>query len=332
MIETNILAWISRAVQFGTIIMFGSLGEILTEKSGNLNLGVPGIMYLGAFAGFASAYGYENAAKSPSGAVCIILALVSAFIAAAIGGLIYSFLTITLRANQNVTGLALTTFGMGVANFFGALMLQGEVYTAAPISNAAFIKKIPYLSNHLGFIGEAIFSYGFLAYFAIITAIILHIFLSKTKSGLNLRAVGENPATADAAGINVSKYKYLATTIGAGISGIGGVYYVLDYNNGIWATTGQIEALGWLAVALVIFTTWRPLNAIWGAYLFGMLYWLYNFLPKLLGFTNVDRTSSLYQMIPYIVTIIVLVAVSLRRKRESQPPASLGLAYFREER
>ncbi len=332
MIETNILAWISRAVQFGTIIMFGSLGEILTEKSGNLNLGVPGIMYLGAFAGFASAYGYENAVENPSGLVCIILALIAAFLAAAVGGLIYSFLTITLRANQNVTGLALTTFGMGVANFFGALMLQGEVYTAAPVSNAAFIKKIPFLSDRLGFIGEALFSYGFLAYFAIIAAILMHIFLNKTKAGLNLRAVGENPATADAAGIDVPRYKYLATVIGAGISGIGGVYYVLDYNNGIWATTGQIEALGWLAVALVIFTTWRPLNAIWGAYLFGLLYWLYNFLPKLLGFTNVDRTSSLYQMIPYVVTIIVLVAVSLRRKRESQPPASLGLAYFREER
>ncbi len=331
MIETNLLAWLYRAIQFGTIIMFGSMGEILTEKSGNLNLGVPGIMYLGAFAGFASAYTYENAVQNPVGIVCIIIALVTAFIAASLGGLIYSFLTITLRANQNVTGLALTTFGMGVSNFFGAYLLKGEVYTAAPVSNAAFTTKIPVLSE-LGIFGEIFFSYGFLAYLAIIVAVLMHIFFTKTRAGLNLRAVGENPATADAAGINVTRYKYLATVIGAGISGIGGLYYVLDYNNGIWATTGQIEALGWLAVALVIFTTWRPLNAIWGAYLFGSLYWLYNFLPKLLGFTNVDRTSSLYQMIPYLVTIFVLVAVSLRRKRESQPPASLGLAYFREER
>ena len=220
---------------------------------------------------------------------------------------------------------------MGVANFFGALMLRGEVYTAAPVTNAAFTAKIPGLST-IPVIGEAIFSYGFLAYFAIALAIVLHFFLNKTRTGLNLRAVGENPATADAAGINVTKYKYLATVIGAGISGIGGLYYVVDYNNGIWATSGQVEALGWLAVALVIFTTWRPLNAIWGAYLFGALYWLYNFLPKLLGMANVERTSNLYQMIPYLVTIAVLVAVSLRRKRESQPPASLGLAYFREER
>lgn len=331
MIQTNLLAWFIRAIQFGTIIMFGSLGEILTEKSGNLNLGVPGIMYLGSFAGFASAYLYENSVENPVGAICVIIALISAFLASAFGGLIYSFLTISLRANQNVTGLALTTFGTGVANFFGALLLKGEVYTAAPISNAAFTAKIPFLSG-LGIFGEAVFSYGFLAYLAIILAIILHIFLNKTRSGLNLRAVGENPATADAAGINVTKYKYLATVIGAGISGIGGLYYVLDYNNGIWATTGQVEALGWLAVALVIFTTWRPLNAIWGAYLFGLLYWLYNFLPQMLGITNVDRTSSLYQMFPYLVTIAVLVVVSLRRKRESQPPASLGLAYFREER
>ena len=308
------------------------MGEILTEKSGNLNLGVPGIMYLGAFAGFASSYTYENSAANPSKLLCILIAVVAAFLASAVGGLIYSFLTTTLRANQNVTGLALTTFGMGVANFFGAYLLQGEVYTAAPVSNAAFTTKIPFLSDHLGVVGEALFSYGFLAYLAIILAVILHYFMNKTRVGLNLRSVGENPATADAAGINVTKYKYWATIIGAGISGIGGLYYVLDYNNGIWATTTQIEALGWLAVALVIFTTWKPLNAIWGAYLFGMLYWLYAFLPKLMGITNVDRKSSLYQMIPYIVTIFVLVIVSLRRKRESQPPASLGLAYFREER
>lgn len=332
MIQSNILAWIARAIQFGTIIMYGSMGEILTEKSGNLNLGVPGIMYLGAFAGFASSYTYENSAANPSKLLCILIAVVAAFLASAVGGLIYSFLTTTLRANQNVTGLALTTFGMGVANFFGAYLLQGEVYTAAPVSNAAFTTEIPFLSDHLGVVGEALFSYGFLAYLAIILAVILHYFMNKTRVGLNLRSVGENPATADAAGINVTKYKYWATIIGAGISGIGGLYYVLDYNNGIWATTTQIEALGWLAVALVIFTTWKPLNAIWGAYLFGMLYWLYAFLPKLMGITNVDRKSSLYQMIPYIVTIFVLVIVSLRRKRESQPPASLGLAYFREER
>ena len=166
----------------------------------------------------------------------------------------------------------------------------------------------------------------------ILLAVVLHWFLTRTRAGLNLRAVGENPATADAAGINVTLYKYLSTCIGAGICGIGGLYYVLDYNQGIWATTGQIEALGWLAVALVIFTTWKPLNAIWGAYLFGMLYWLYQFLPSLLGITLASYMTDLVQMLPYVVTIVVLIVVSMRKKKENQPPAHLGLAYFREER
>ena len=326
------VSWILRAVAFGTIIMYGAMGETVTEKSGNLNLGVPGIMYLGGFAGFASSYYYEKSAANPNGFVCILIALVCCILASMAGGLIFSFLTITLRANQNVTGLALTTFGMGVANFFGVYILDGASYTAAPLANKAFSAKIPYLSEHLGPIGEMLFSYGFLAYAAIILAVVLHIVLNKTKVGLNLRAVGENPATADAAGINVTKYKYLATCIGAGISGIGGLYYVLDYNQGIWATTGQIEALGWLALALVIFTTWRPLNGIWGAYLFGTLYWLYQFLPTMLGLKVPGYMTDLIQMIPYVVTIIVLIEVSLRKKRESQPPASLGVAYFREER
>ena len=328
---SSLIAWILRAIPFGTIIMYGALGEIVTEKSGNLNLGVPGIMYLGGFAGFASSYYYEKLAQNPNPVICIVLALFCALAASALGGLIYAFLTITLRANQNVTGLALTTFGMGVANFFGVFILNGASYTAAPLANKAFSAKIPVLSG-LGVAGQVLFSYGFLVYAAILLAIVLQWFFARTRVGLNLRAVGENPATADAAGINVTKYKYLATCIGAAICGVGGLYYVLDYNQGIWATTGQIEALGWLAVALVIFTTWKPLNAIWGAYLFGVLYWLYQFLPSLLGITVPSYMTDLIQMLPYVVTIIVLVISSMRNKRENQPPASLGLAYFREER
>ncbi len=326
-----VIAWIVRAISFGTIIMYGALGETVTEKSGNLNLGVPGIMYLGGFAGFASAYFYENNAKNPNVVVCILLTLTACVLASMLGGLIYGFLTITLRANQNVTGLALTTFGMGVANFFGLFILKGKSYTAAPFANRIYSAKIPGLSN-IPVLGDTVFGYGFLAYLVVVVAIVLHHFFFKTRTGLNLRAVGENPATADAAGINVTKYKYLSTCVGAGISGIGGMYYVLDYNNGIWATTGQIEALGWLALALVIFTTWKPLNAIWGAYLFGVLYWLYQFLPNLLGIATSVYVTDLIQMLPYIVTIIVLIITSMRKRRENQPPASLGLAYFREER
>ena len=311
---SNLIAWIIRAIPFGTIIMFGSMGEITTEKSGNLNLGVPGIMYLGGFAGFASSYFYEKNSADPKGWICVILALVAAIAASMLGGLIFSFLTITLRANQNVTGLALTTFGMGVANFFGVFILNGASYTAAPLAYASFSKKIPFLSSKLGIVSKTVFAYGFLVYAAIIIAVVLHYVLNKTRVGLNLRAVGENPGTADAAGINVTKY------------------YVLDYNQGIWATTGQIEALGWLAVALVIFTTWKPLNCIWGAYLFGMLYWLYQFLPSILGIKVASYVTDLIQMVPYVVTIIVLVVVSFRKKKENQPPESLGLSYFREER
>lgn len=329
--HSSLIAWIMRAIPFGTIIMYGALGETLTEKSGNLNLGVPGIMYLGGFAGFASAWYYENNVANPLPALSIVIALCCALAAAMLGGLIYAFLTITLRANQNVTGLALTTFGMGVANFFGVFVLNGASYSAAPVANKAFAAQLPVLSG-LGALGRTVFSYGFLVYGAIVLAVVLHLVLTRTRIGLNLRAVGENPATADAAGISVTRYKYLATVVGAGISGLGGLYYVLDYNQGIWTTTGQMEALGWLAVALVIFTTWKPLFAIWGAYLFGMLYWLYQFLPSLLGITMTSYMTDLVQMLPYVVTILVLILVSLRKKKENQPPAHLGLAYFREER
>ena len=131
--------------------------------------------------------------------------------------------------------------------------------------------------------------------------------------------MGENTGTADAAGINVTKYKYLATCIGGGISGLGGCYYVMVYIRGTWENQGTIEALGWLAVALVIFTTWKPLNAIWGAYLFGMLYWLYQFLPNLLGIKVASYMTDLIQMVPYVVTIIVLIVASFRKKKENQP-------------
>mgnify|MGYP000175503968 CR=1 FL=1 len=308
--HSSLIAWIMRAIPFGTIIMYGALGETVTEKSGNLNLGVPGIMYLGGFAGFASAWAYENSVANPNGFVSILIALSCAILASMAGGLIYAFLTISLRANQNVTGLALTTFGMGVANFFGVFILNGASYSAAPIANKAFSAKIPVLSG----LGD------------ILLAVVLHWFLTRTRAGLNLRAVGENPATADAAGINVTLYKYLSTCIGAGICGIGGLYYVLDYNQGIWATTGQIEALGWLAVALVIFCLWRPLSAIWGSVLFGALMILY------LRLTIPFIPTQLYKILPYVVTLVVLIIVSLRKKREDQPPTSLGLNYFREDR
>ena len=334
---TSLPTLLHSAIVFGTVIMLGALGEILTEKSGNLNLGVPGIMYIGAIAGLIAAYFYEVQGGGTNQILCLVVSVVAAFAASMAAGLIYSFLTITLRTNQNVTGLTLTIFGSGVGNFFGCSLTKlaggqpGQI--KVPITNTVFtayseklVKWLDDLTPHIG-LGNLLFSYGFLTYVAIAIAIAMWFFFKRTRSGLCLRSVGENTATADAAGINVTKYKYLATCIGAGISGLGGLYYVMSYIGGTWESLGTIEALGWLAVALVIFTTWKPIRAIWGAYLFGVLYWSYYYIPGL------DRSSmELFKMLPYLATLAILMIVSFRRKPEDQPPASLGLPYFREER
>ncbi len=334
--DINLIGLIRAAVLNGTPLLFGTSGEILTEKSGNLNLGVEGLMFMGGAFGLCGAFVYGQAAGDHAvGAVAVAIALLASFAAGVIGSLIFSFLTITLRANQNVTGLALTIFGTGVGQFVGELMrlkVGGNVTVSNALKDAFANPVLPKFLQDIPVVGPILFSYNFFVYLGFAAAIIMAYVMAKTRCGLSLCAVGESPATADAAGINVTLYKYLSTCIGAGICGIGGLYYVLDYNQGIWATTGQIEALGWLAVALGIFTTWKPLNAIWGAYLFGMLYWLYQFLPSLLGITMASHITDLVQMLPYVVTIIVLIVVSMRKKKENQPPAHLGLAYFREER
>ena len=325
----QLISLITTAVSFGTIIMFGSLGEILTEKSGHLNLGVPGIMYLGGIGGLLGTYFYESHAAQPVPGVGLVIALACAVALSVFGGLIYSFLTISLRANQNVTGLTLTIFGSGVANFLGGSLnkLAGGVGQISVAATSSAFRATQHLTDGIRYVDDIFFNYGFMVYLALIIAVALSFFLNRTSRGLNLRAVGEAPATADAAGINVTRYKYLSTCIGAAISGLGGLYYVMDYIKGTWANDGNIEAVGWLAVALFIFATWKPLRAIWGAYLFGALYWLYNFIP---GLTR--SSQQIFKMLPYVVTIIVLITVSLKRKRENHPPASLGLSYFREDR
>lgn len=323
-----IVTFIQKAFTQGIPMLFGATGEILTEKSGHLNLGVPGMMYLGGIGGLMGAFFYERYVSDPCGLVGVLIAFLCAFIFAALGGLIYSLLTVTLRANQNVTGLALTIFGVGLGNFLGGSLskLAGTVgqITVYTTGNA-FRTKIPFLSDHLGIVGKLFFSYGFLTYLAVVIAILASWFLTKTRCGLNLRAVGENPATADAAGINVTAYKYLATTIGGGISGLGGLYFVMEYMGGTWQNNGFGDR-GWLAVALVIFALWKPINVIWGAFIFGGLYIVYLYIPAGMAMQEIIK------MLPYIVTIIVLVLTSMRRKKEYQPPASLGLSYFREER
>lgn len=331
---TQYIQLFQSAIIFGTVILFGALGEIITEKSGNLNLGVPGIMYLGGIAGLTSVFFYEMNVAAPSGFLCVVIAVCASFLASALGGLIFSFFTITLRVNQNVTGLTLNIFAGGLANFLGGSLnkLAGGVGQISVAVTSKTFRATPTFLASMGTFGKFFQSFGFMVYLSIVLAVAVSIFLNRSRTGLNLRAVGENPATADAAGINVTRYKYLATCVGAGISGFGGLYYVMDYTKGTWDSAGGIESLGWLALALVIFASWKSLRGIWSAYLFGALFWLYLYIGDILGITLTRGSQELFKMTPYLVTIIVLIAVSMRKKRENQPPASLGLAYFREER
>ena len=323
-----IIVFIQKAIGQGIAILFGANGEILTEKSGNLNLGVPGMMYMGGIAGLSAAFIYERMVTVPNAFIGFFVSVMAAMIAGGLGGLVYSLLTITLRANQNVTGLALTTFGVGFGNFFGGSLSKlsggvGQISVATTAS--AFRLQLPLLSD-IPVLGEVLFSYGILTYAAIGISIYLSWYLNRTRQGLALRAVGENPATADAAGINVTRYKYIATCIGGAIAGLGGLYFVMEYSGGTWTNNGFGDR-GWLAIALVIFARWRPLHAIWGSILFGALYILYLYIP------NLGRSmQEIFKMLPYLVTIVVLILTSLRKKKEDQPPEHLGLPYFREER
>jgi len=327
-----LINFIPRAVSQGIPLMYGSVGETITEKSGNLNLGTAGIMYVGGICGVIGAFSYETGVGTANmnPFMGILIPLLSCLAGSLIMGLIYCLLTVTLRANQNVTGLAMTTFGVGFGNFFGGslIKLSGADVPSIALSTTSkyFAAKLPF-ADKLGWFGRIFLSYSFLAYLAVILAVIASLIIFRTRTGLNLRAVGESPATADAAGINVTRYKYMATCIGAVISGLGGLYYVFDYANGVWSNDAFGDR-GWLAIALVIFTIWRPGHSIWASIVFGGLYILHMFIPS--G-TNL-AIKEIYQMAPFVVTIIVLILTSIRSKKENQPPKSLGLSYFREDR
>ena len=324
-------SFLPRAVMQGIPLLYGSTGEILTEKSGNLNLGIPGVMYVGGICGVIGAFFYEQAvpAAEMSALAAIGIPMLCSLAGSLLMGLIYCLLTVTLRANQNVTGLALTTFGVGVGNFFGGSLIKlsgSEVPSIALSATSAYFSKSLPIAETTGWFGQVFLSYGFLAYLAIVVALLASYFLKHTRAGLHLRAVGESAATADAAGINVTKYKYLATCVGSMIAGLGGLYYVMDYACGVWSNDAFGDR-GWLAIALVIFAVWRPDFGILGSLLFGGLYIVHNYIQNL-GMSD----QELFKMLPYVVTIVVLVITSMREKRESQPPAHLGLSYFREER
>ena len=328
----DLVSFIPRAVAQGIPLLFGSTGEIITEKSGNLNLGIPGVMYVGGICGVIGSFLYEGSFSDPSQinpVLGLVIPVTCCLVGSLLMGLLYCFLTVTLRANQNVTGLAMTTFGVGFGNFFGGSLIKLTGAAVPSISLGAtsrlFRTTLPF-AHTTGAVGELLFSYGFLAYIAIIVAVVASFVLNRTKVGLQLRAVGEDPATADAAGLNIARYKYVSTCLGCMIAGLGGLYYVMDYANGVWSNDAFGDR-GWLAIALVIFTIWRPSVSIPASILFGGLYILYLFMPS----SNL-AVKELYKMLPYVVTIIVLVISSLRNKRENQPPESLGLPYFREDR
>jgi ABC-type uncharacterized transport system permease subunit len=322
----NFVKFINAAVLAGTPLLLGTLGEILTEKSGNLNLGVEGMMFMGAISGLAGAW-FAEQWFNWSGVPAALIALLISFVAGAFGALMYAFLTVTLRANQNVTGLTLAIFGTGFGNFFGELLgkraggfVTVTAHTKDAFANLNFgpLSKIPV-------IGRLFFSYNWLVYFAVIVAIALHLFLKHTRRGLNLRSVGESPATADAAGINVNLYKYLATIIGGGICGIGGMYMTMVTTNGVWVHD-TVKGYGWLAVALVIFSTWSTARALYCGLIFGALTIIRLYVPI------PGLAQQIYDMLPYAATIVVLIATSIRQSKEFAQPKSAGINYFREER
>lgn len=320
------VTFIVGATSLGIVFLYGCLGEIIMEKAGHLNLGLPGVMCMGTAGGCTGVSLYMGmiADKSnPSYLLLLLFALAFCFLYAGFGGLIYSFFTVSLRCNQNITGLALTTFGTG----FTQLIMDTAVDKTYFREAARVISQSVPFAKDLGGIGEIIFSHGILFYIAIALALAASYVLKRTKVGLYLRAVGENPATADAAGINVTAYKYVAVLAGSAIAGVGGFFYVMDFLQGSFETASTIEAFGWLSIALVIFTLWKPDLSIIGSFVFGALY-LFSVSASDISFEDM----ILIKITPYVVTVLVLIATSIPGKKSLQAPAALGTTYFREER
>ena len=315
-----LLKFIVAAIGASTPLLFGTVGEICSEKVGHLNLGVEGVMSIGACAGFMVGMQTNS----------FLAALIAAFVAGMGASLIYAVLTVTFMADQNVTGLTLTIFGVGLANFVGIFMLgrseTGTLKLPEEITAVMRGVDIPVLSD-LPVVGELLFSYSPFVYLGIAAAIAASIFFKKTKVGLNVQAIGHNPAAADAAGISVTRLKYTMILIGGGICGIGGAYCSLIINSGVWISN-NVGGLGWIAVALVIFAKWKPMHAIWGSFIFGALRVLKYYVPRSL----VPIPTAFYDMLPFVMTALILVVGSIRKQKDLNLPGSLGVSYFREER
>ena len=321
------VSFFALAIRFATVFLFGATGEIINQKSGHLNMGTPGIMYLGAIGGIIGERIYLNSiAGGPLNPFAIIvIPIVFAALFGAAGGLLFSFFTVTLRCNQNVTGLTLTTFAVGLSCLLIGNMDKSRMAEVGQSIQHAF----PGYSN-AGWFGEIFLSHSWFTYLGVVVAIAAAIIIKYTRVGLNLRAVGENASAADSAGINVSAYRYVATVIGGAISGIGGVFYELDYATGSFSVADGIDAFGWLALCIVIFSLWKPMLAIGASFLFACL----SVAPS--AFSDILSGGGAYtiyivKMAPYLATILVLLLESIITKKD-HAPANLGISYFREDR
>ena len=324
-----ITSFLHNIIVYNIPLLYGTVGEIVVEKSGSLNLGVEGIMAVGAIFGYIVGC-YANS---------LGVGIATAFLAGALCGLLFAVLTVSLQANQNITGLTLTTFGLGIYFFVGNSVKAAGwpvMGNYANIVGGFADLAIPGLSK-IPVLGNGLFNHNIMVYLGVAIAVAMWWYLKHTNAGLRLRAVGENPAAADSVGINVKRTKYLYICLGCGIMGIGGYYMALNmggsFNSNCW-----INGYGWIAVALVIFANWNPVLAILGTFVFGFFNTLQvsgstlaAAFPEFLGWLA-KIPSELYQALPFIITAIVLVATSVRSKRGSGLPAALGLNYFREER
>ena len=326
------IEFLALVIKFSTIFLFGATGEIINQKSGHLNMGTPGIVFLGGLGGIIGEriYIMSIAATTPLNPFMIVfMPILFAIIFGAAGGFIFSFFTVTLHCNQNVTGLTLTTLSVGVACFF---MDPKFIPTDRMSEAGSMIQNAFSWYGKLGWFGQIFLSQSWFTYLGILIAVAAAIIIAKTKVGLNLRAVGENAAAADSAGINVNAYRYIATIIGGAIAAIGGAFYEMDKAAGLWSSAVRIDEFGWLALCIVIFSMWKPIIAIFASFGFAALSVLPTYLSAAGYLKGVGYMVYVFQLLPYVATLIVLIITSIINSKRTQPPANLGQSYFREDR